>query len=126
MAEQIDLNNENLNDDQQNQVLFMMLIQQNQQIAMMGMGKVKNPATDKIERDLKSAKYAIDTLTMLDKYTKGNIPKELKQYLDETLNNLRLNYADEKKKEDGGDNQSGSDEDSDGSGESSEQENQSG
>ena len=126
MAEQIDLNNENLNEDQQNQVLFMMLIQQNQQIAMMGMGKVKNPATDKIERDLKSAKYAIDTLTMLDKYTKGNIPNELKQYLDETLNNLRLNYADEKKKEDGGDNQSGSDEDSDGSGESSEQDNQSG
>jgi len=110
MAEQIDLNNENLNEDQQNQVLFMMLIQQNQQIAMMGMGKVKNPATDKIERDLKSAKYAIDTLTMLDKYTKGNIPKELKQYLDETLNNLRLNYADEKGKEDDADKQSGSEE----------------
>lgn len=109
MAEQLNLDSENLSDDQQNQVLFMMLIQQNQQIAMMGMGKVKNPATDKIERDLKSAKYAIDTLTMLDKYTKGNIPKELKQYLDETLNNLRLNYADEQEKEDkesGGNNNS--------------------
>ena len=126
MAEQIDLNNENLNDDQQNQVLFMMLIQQNQQIAMMGMGKVKNPATDKIERDLKSAKYAIDTLTMLDKYTKGNIPKELKQYLDETLNNLRLNYADEKKKEEDADSQGGSDEDSDNNSDASEQDNQSG
>jgi len=126
MAEQIDLNNENLNDDQQNQVLFMMLIQQNQQIAMMGMGKVKNPATEKIERDLKSAKYAIDTLTMLDKYTKGNIPKELKQYLDETLNNLRLNYADEKKKEEDADSQGGSDEDSDNNSDASEQDNQSG
>ena len=40
----------NLNEDQQKQLLFMMLIQQHQQIGMMGLGKIKNPATDKIER----------------------------------------------------------------------------
>lgn len=85
--------------DQKDQVLFMMLVQQHQQIAMMGMGKIKNPATDKVERELKSAKYAIDTLLMLQKYTQGNLPKELNNYLEETLNNLRLNYADEVKKE---------------------------
>src|SRR5690625_5795116 len=50
-------NGENLSTDQQQQLLFLMLVQQHEQIAMMGMGKVKNPATDKIERDLKSAKY---------------------------------------------------------------------
>lgn len=77
----------------------MMLVQQHQQIAMMGMGKIKNPATDRIERDLSSSKYAIDTLNMLEKYTKGNLPKELKGYLDQTLTTLRLNYAEEKKKE---------------------------
>ena len=88
----------NLNQDQQDQLLFMMLIQQHQQIGMMGLGKLKNPATDTIERDLASAKYAIDTLTVLDKYTKGNLPKELKGFLDQTLTTLRLNYADEAKK----------------------------
>ena len=90
----------NLNEDQQKQLLFMMLVQQHQQIGMMGLGKIKNPATDKIERDLRSAKYAIDTLDALAEYTKGNLPNELKSYLDQSLTNLRLNYADEVKKGD--------------------------
>lgn len=97
--DEMNYNGDKLSGEQQNQLLFMMLVQQHQQIAMMGMGKIKNPNTDKIERELKSAKFAIDTLLMLQKYTEGNLPKELKDYLDETLNNLRLNYADEKKKE---------------------------
>jgi len=88
----------NLNEDQQKQLLFMMLIQQHQQIGMMGLGKIKNPATDKIERDLGSAKYAIDTLNALAEYTEGNLPRELKSYLDQSLTTLRLNYADEVKK----------------------------
>ncbi len=95
-------NGPNLDSEQKEQLLFVMLVQQHQQIAMMGLGKVKNPATDKIERDLKSAKYAIDTLNMLQKYTEGNLPKELKDYINQTLTNLRLNYADEKKKGDDG------------------------
>lgn len=92
-------NRENLSTDQQQQLLFLMLIQQHEQIAMMGLGKSKNPATDKIERDLKSAKYAIDTLVMLEKFTSGNLSSELKDYLQQTLTNLRLNYVDENKNE---------------------------
>lgn len=91
-------NGDQLKPDQQQQLLFVMLIQQHEQIAMMGMGKLNNPETDKSERDLKSAKYAIDTLVMLEKFTQGNLPDELKSYLNQTLTNLRLNYADEKKK----------------------------
>ena len=87
-----------LNKDQQDQLLFMMLIQQHQQIGMMGLGKLMNPATNEMEKDLASAKYAIDTLTVIGKYTDGNLPKELKSYLDQTLTTLRLNYADEAKK----------------------------
>lgn len=93
---------ENLNSDQQQQLLFMMLLQQHEQIAMMGLGKIKNPATDKAERDLKTAKYAIDTLVMLEKFTNGNLSKELSGYLTQILTNLRLNYADEKKKDSAG------------------------
>lgn len=98
-ASNLNIDPENLSGEQQNQLLFMMLIQQHQQIAMMGMGKIKNPNTDKIERDLKSAKFAIDTLIMLQKFTEGNLPTELKNYLEQTLNTLRLNYSDEKDKE---------------------------
>jgi hypothetical protein len=89
------INGDQLSDEQQQQVLFMMLIQQHQQIAMMGMGKLKNPSTDEVERDMKSAKFAIDTLLMLQEYTKNNLPDELKNYLEQTLNTLRLNYAEE-------------------------------
>src|SRR5690606_17835996 len=92
-------NGEKLNEEQQNQLLFMMLIQQHQQIAMMGMGKIQNPATEKIERDMSSAKYAIDTLNMIQKYTNGNLPGEAKSYLEQTLVNLRLNYSEEVKKD---------------------------
>ncbi len=92
---------ENLSPEQQQQLLFVMLIQQHQQIAMMGMGKIQNPQTEKTERDLSSAKFAIDTLNMLQQFTKGNLPKEVSEYLEQTLTNLRLNYADEKKKGEG-------------------------
>ena len=95
----MDTNNKNLNEEQQEQLLFMMLIQQHQQIAMMGLGKLQNPATQEMEKDLSSAKYAIDTLGMLKKYTKGNLSDEASGYLEQTLTTLRLNYADEKKKE---------------------------
>ncbi len=98
--DKMNYNGDNISEEKQQQLLFMMLVQQHQQIAMMGMGKTENPNTGEIERELKSAKFAIDTLVMLEEYTEGNLPKELKNYLTETLNNLRMNYADEKEKDD--------------------------
>lgn len=96
--EQMNLNGDNLSDEEQQQLLFMMLVQQHQQIALMGMGKEENPQTGEVERELKSAKFAIDTLVMLQKFTEGNLPEKLDNYLTETLNNLRMSYADEKEK----------------------------
>ncbi len=85
----------NLTKDQQQQMLFVMLIQQHQQICMMGLGKLKNPTSDKIERDLSAARYAIDTLAMMQDYTKGNLTSEMAEYLGHVLSTLRLNYVDE-------------------------------
>jgi len=101
--DQMNFDKENLSEDQQQQLLFMMLVQQHQQIAMMGLGKMENPNTGEVERELKSAKFAIDTLVMLKKFTKGNLPQKLENYLTETLNNLRVSYADEKEKGEGDD-----------------------
>lgn len=92
-------NRENLSSDQQQQLLFVMLVQQHEQIALMGLGAEENPDTGKKERDLNSAKYAIDTLVMLEKFTEGNLTAELKEYLRQTLTNLRLSYVNEKKKD---------------------------
>lgn len=97
--DQMNFNGDNLSDDEQQQLLFMMLVQQHQQIAMMGLGKTENPNTGETERELKSAKFAIDTLLMLKEYTEGNLSDKLENYLTETLNNLRVSYAEEKEKD---------------------------
>ena len=76
----MDFNGQKLSQEQQNQLLFMMLVQQHEQICMMSLGKLKNPATDKIERDVPSAKYAIDTLAMLEQFTQNNLSAELKSF----------------------------------------------
>jgi hypothetical protein len=73
----------------------MQLIIQNQQIAMMAMGKIKNPVTDKIDRNLEHAKIYIDTLDMLLARTKGNLSEYEEKFLSETLKELKLNYVDE-------------------------------
>ena len=86
--------------DEANQnILFMQLIIQNQQIAMMAMGKIKNPVTDKIDRNLEHAKLYIDTLDMLQVKTKGNLSEYEEKFLVETIKELKLNYVDETEKE---------------------------
>jgi hypothetical protein len=81
--------------DANHNILFMQLIIQNQQIAMMSMGKIKNPVTDRIERNLEHAKIYIDTLDMLLAKTKGNLSDYEEKFLIETLKDLKLNYVDE-------------------------------
>jgi hypothetical protein len=81
--------------DANHNILFMQLVIQNQQIAMMAMGKIKNPVTDKIERNLEHAKIYIDSLDMLVIKTKGNLSEYEEKFLTETLKELKLNYVDE-------------------------------
>jgi len=82
-----------------NELLFMQLIMQNQQIAMMSMGKLKHPVSDKIERNLELAKISIDTLDMLKVKTKGNLSSYEEKYLEEVIRELKLNYVDEVNKD---------------------------
>ena len=78
-----------------NELLFMQLVMQNQQIAMMSMGKLKHPVSDKIERNLELAKISIDTLDMIKVKTKGNLSSNEEKFLDEVIRDLKLNYVDE-------------------------------
>ena len=85
--------------DANHNILFMQLIIQNQQIAMMSMGKIKNPVTDRIDRNLEHAKIYIDTLDMLLAKTKGNLSEYEEKFLIETLKDLKLNFVDESDKD---------------------------
>lgn len=67
--------------------------------AMVSMGKLKNPATDKIERNLEQAKQSIDIIEMLKEKTKGNLSENENRMLEQFLTDLRLNYVDEKNKD---------------------------
>ena len=82
-----------------NELLFMQLVLQNQQLAMMSMGKLKNPVTDKIDRNLEFAKISIDSLDMLAAKTKGNLSEYEEKFLTEVIKELKLNYVDEVNKE---------------------------
>ena len=68
------------------------------QAAIVGMGKISNPMTGKIEKNMDIAKVNIEMLAMLKEKTKGNITKEEADMISDTLASLQLTYADEKSK----------------------------
>ena len=65
--------------------------------AMIALGKVANPATQKAEPHLPVAQLFIDTLEMLERKTQGNLNKDEERILRATLTDLRLMYAEEVK-----------------------------
>lgn len=85
--------------DQQNELLFMQLVMMFQGMALQNLGKVMNPVTNEIERDLEQAKNMIDILGMLDAKTKGNVNDNEQRLLEHVLFELRMNYVDEIKKD---------------------------
>ncbi len=66
--------------------------------AYQAMGKLSNPLTGKVERNLDSAQGFIDILGMLEKKTKGNLAKEEEDLLSQTITDLRMNFIREKEK----------------------------
>jgi hypothetical protein len=67
--------------------------------AMIALGKLQNPATGKLEKNIAQARFLIDMLGILKDKTKGNLNPEEENLLNESLFNLRLLYVQEKEKE---------------------------
>ncbi len=65
--------------------------------AMIGLGKMVNPATSKAEKNLPAARLFIDTLEMLAHKTKGNLNSDETKLLQATLTDLRLMFVEESK-----------------------------
>jgi hypothetical protein len=85
--------------EEKNSSLLFSLIMTFQAAAMQQMGKLKNPITDKIERDLQQAQLSIDILDMLAEKTKGNLSEDESRLLKGVIQELKLNYVDESTKE---------------------------
>jgi len=62
--------------------------------ALIGIGQIPNPITNKQETNLDDAKFAIDTLQMLKDKTAGNLEDDEKRYLDSVLYDLRMRFID--------------------------------
>ena len=89
------MNEDQLKKDDQ---LFIHLVNTFVQSAWISLGKVKNPVSEKIERNIDQATYYIDLLDMLQNKMKGNLSEWEEQYIIHSLSELKLNYIDEKKK----------------------------
>ncbi|MDI6703668.1 MAG: DUF1844 domain-containing protein [bacterium] len=81
------------------EIQFMQVVSMFADSVMQHLGKISNPLTKKIERDLDAAKATIDILMMLKKRTKGNLNEREERFLADTLSNLQMNYVEELKKE---------------------------
>ena len=82
-----------------NDQLFTQLLYIFYSSAMVALGKLKNPATDKIERNLEQAKQSIDMLELIREKTKNNLTDVQSRTLDGLLTDLRLNFVDESNKD---------------------------
>ncbi|MDR0977791.1 MAG: DUF1844 domain-containing protein [Endomicrobium sp.] len=79
---------------------FFNLISMFSSSAWCQLGKMQNPVTGKIEKDLKGAQTAIEMLLMVREKTKGNLNDREEKMLASTISNLQINYADEAAKPD--------------------------
>jgi Domain of unknown function (DUF1844) len=84
-----------MNDIERQELLFVQLVSMFHGAAMQQMGKLKNPITEKIERDLSQAQVSIDLLDMLKHKTKGNLSADEEKFLQTAVQELKLNYVDE-------------------------------
>ena len=81
--------------EEKNQLLLTQLVLMFETAALQHMGKLKNPFTDRIERDLQQARISIDMLEMLHTKMKDKLTAEEERMFSGALRDLRLNYVEE-------------------------------
>lgn len=67
--------------------------------ALMALGRIPNPITKQAHRNLPTARHFIDTLTMLEQKTAGNLTADERRMLEEIQHQLRMMYM---REQDGG------------------------
>ncbi len=78
--------------------VLMGLVFSLQHAAMVQLGKLQDPVTGQVGRDLDQARATIDILDMLKVKCRAGTPEDLVRLLDQTVLNLQLNYMDELKR----------------------------
>lgn len=82
----------------ENDKLFLQLLYIFHASAMQAMGKLKNPVTGNVEKNMEQAKQSISMLEMIKDKTKNNLSTDLQNALDSFITELQMNYVDEANK----------------------------
>ena len=61
--------------------------------AMIFMGEIPNPVTNKVEKNLMQSKFIIDTMSMLSEKTAGNLNDQEKNLLESSVYELQMKYV---------------------------------
>lgn len=88
--------------ESRDELLFLHLVSLFQFAAMQQMGKLPNPVDGKIQRDLEQARASIDIVEMLHAKTEGRRTAAESEFIDKVLFELRMNYVDETRRDEGG------------------------
>jgi hypothetical protein len=83
-----------MEDEKLNQ-LFYSLVYSFQMQTWMSLGKIKNPVSDKVEKDLQAAQMTIDIIDMIKEKTKNNLSEQESNFIEQVLADLKLNYVHE-------------------------------
>ena len=83
-----------------NDQLFITLVSSLSSQAWIQMGKLKNPVSDKIEKNLDAASMSIDMLAMIQEKTKNNLNDYESKLLEQSVNDLKMNFVFEKNQSD--------------------------
>ena len=76
--------------------LFLYVVSTFKTSAMVALGKMKNPMTNKIQINLEQASYYIDLLDMLQSKAKGNMSQYEEQMLINTVSELNMEIIKQK------------------------------
>jgi colicin import membrane protein len=87
------------NSSDKDEALFLSIMYSFHAAAMQQLGKIANPFTGKVERNLDAARGTIDVLAMFRKKTEGNLTDRERRVLTNLITELQLNYIDEAKRE---------------------------
>ncbi len=83
------------NKDKIHEARFLSLVLSLHNSAWIGLGKIANPVTGEVEKDLGAARGSIDLIETLRFKTRGNVTPEEEKVLASCLSSLQLNYVEE-------------------------------
>ncbi len=81
--------------NEKDELLLTQVVLMFQTAALQQMGKLKNPITDKAEKEMEQARISIDILDVLHRKMKPNLTDGEERLFSNVLRDLQLNFVDE-------------------------------